>query len=206
MRGRARLCSGLLALTLSACGAGTGKDDSKAHRPKGTGPVGIDADVGRAVVSLVRAFELPDEVASAVLLGEGPLALDTTDGDGDSDPTWVETLDIDDDGSMNETRFLWDDEDDILYAYAFETSDCLRGEGTNDGGMLVAVYGENNSRGAPTGSGFWVVGLDAGECSARHAMLWGCRFDEAGEKTKCGEATIDAITGSLEISTIEPLN
>lgn len=206
MRNLARACSGLLALTLSACGGGAGEDGAEGRPSAGAGLTGVQADVGRAVVSLVRAFELPDAVASAVLLGEGPVSLDTSDGEGDSDPSWVEPLDIDQDGSVNETRLIWDDEDQILYAYAFETFDCRSGDGTADGGMLVAVYGEENSRGEPPGSGFYVVGLDAGECSAKNAMLWGCRFDETGVMTKCGEATIDVATGSLEISTIEPLD
>ena len=206
MRDRARVCAALLALTLAACGGGAGEDRAEGAPPAGAVPAGIDADVGKAVVSLIRAFELPDHVAGAVLLGEGPLTVDTTDGEGDSDPSWAQTLDIDEDGSPNDTRLLWDDEDDILYVYAFETFDCLRVEGTADGGMLVAVYGEGNTRGKPPGSGFYIVGLDAGECSARNATLWGCRFDETGAKMKCGEATIDAATGSLEITTIEPID
>jgi len=195
----------MLALVLSACGGDPGEGGPEERRPAEGVPMGVQADVGRAVVSLVRAFKLPDNVATAVLLGEGPVMLDTTDGEGDSDPSWVEPLDIDQDGTTNETRLIWDDEDRILYAYALETFDCLRGDGKADGGMLVAVYGEENSRGEPPGSGFYVIGLDAGECSATKAMLWGCRFDEAGVKTKCGEATIDVATGALEISTIEPL-
>jgi len=194
--------SGSLVLTLSACGGGSGVGDAEETPPA----TGIDADVGKAVITLVRAFELPDSVADAVLLGEGPVALDTTDGDGDTDSRWVETLDIDADGTMNETQLLWDDEDDILYAYAFESFDCLRGEGTADGGMLVAVYGEENTRGAQAGSGFYVVGLDAGECFARNAMLWGCEFDDTGAESKCGEATIDMATGTLEITTIQPID
>jgi hypothetical protein len=206
MRRSARICSGLLALTLSACGGGVGETGGQGGSLAGAGPTGVEADVGRAVVSLVRAFELPDDIVSAVLLGEGPVAIDTTDGEGDTDSLWVETLDIDEDGSMNETRLIWDDEDAILYAHAFETFDCLHGDGTADSGMLVAVYGEGNTRGEPPGSGFYVVGLDAGECAARNAMLWGCRFDEAGKKTKCGEATLDVATGSFEISTVQPLD
>jgi len=198
-----RICiSGLLVLALSACGGGTGEEDAAETRAV----AGIDADIGKAVVTLIRAFELPDGVANAVLLGEGLVALDTTDHDGDADSLWVETLDINENGNMNETQLLWDDEDNILYAYAFEKFDCLRGDGTADGGMLAAIYGEENTRGAPPGSGFYVVGLDAGECFARTAMLWGCEFDETGAKSKCGEATIDPATGTLEITTIQPID
>jgi len=202
MRERTRICvSGLLALALSACAGGTGEEGAEETRAV----AGIDADIGKAVVTLIRAFELPDGVASAVLLGEGPVALDTTDSDGDTDSLWVETLDINENGNMNETQLMWDDEDNILYAYAFEKFDCLRGDGTADGGMLAAIYGEENTRGAPPGSGFYVVGLDAGECFARTAMLWGCEFDETGAKSKCGEATIDPASGTLEITTIQPM-
>jgi hypothetical protein len=161
-------------------------------------------DVGKAVVAMIHAFELPSDVAEAVFLGEGPLAVNTRDGEDDTDARWVETLDIDDDGTLNETQLLWDDEDDILYAFAFETFDCRAGDGTAEGGMLVATYGEHNSRGWPPGSGFYLIGLDAGECHAKTAMLWGCRFDENRVRTRCGEGTIDVDTGALDITTVEP--
>jgi len=191
-------------LTLS-CGGAT-EDHPPEAGPAGTRPAGVQADVGKAVVGMVHAFELPTEVAEAVYLGEGPLAMNTSDGDGDTDPRWVETLDINGNGIMNETQLIWDDEDDMLFAFAIETFDCLRGAGTAEGGMLVVTYGKENTRGAPPGSGFWLVGLDAGECDSETATLWGCHFDENGVKTKCGEGTIDVETGALDITTIEPLD
>jgi hypothetical protein len=152
-----------------------------------------------------QAFEVPADASDEVVIGEGAVLLDTTDGEADADSRWVDSIDIDQDGTMNETQLMWDDEDGILYAFAHEVFDCLDGEGTADGGMLVGIFGEENVLGAPVGSGFYIVGLDAGECDARTAMLWGCKFDETGVETKCGEATLDAAAGTVEITTIEPM-
>ena len=195
-----------LLIVVAACAGGTGDggdaDTQKAaYGADAEAEIGIEFDPGDAVIEVVKIFETPpDGEADATLLGEGGLQLDTTDGEFDVDSLWTQSLDVDEDGDADEVQLVYDDEDGILYAYAVDVFDCMGGEGTADAGILMAVYDDGNATGAPEGSGWYVVGLDAGECAAEAAMLWGCEFDPAGEETACGEAILDKAAGTVTIT------
>jgi len=107
----------------------------------------------------------------------------------DTDSVWIETIDIDGDGSADSADLLWDDEDRVLFLHDEGPFTCQSG-GQGSGEMLVAIYGTGNARNQPVGSGWYVVGLDAGECGAKAAGLFGCRFDAQGSTTSCGAAVI----------------
>ena len=203
---RKRICLlgtiGLLVVVAACPGTGDGgdADSQEAYGADAESEIGIEFDPGDAVIEVVKIFETPpDGEVDATLLGEGELQIDTTDGEFDVDSLWTESLDVDDDGDADEIQLVYDDEDGILYAYAVDVFDCLVGEGTADAGILMAIYDDGNSMGAPEGSGWYIVGLDAGECAAEAAMLWGCEFDPAGQETACGTATIDKAAGTVTI-------
>ncbi len=192
-----------LLVCLAACAADTGDvgDAGTQGKHEEKGAVGVEFDPGEAVIAIVRVFETPpDGEVDATLIGEGELSLDTMDGEFDVDALWTDVLDIDEDGDGDEVTLVYDDEDGILYAYAIETFNCLSGEGTASAGILMAIYDDGNAAGAPEGSGWYAVGLDAGECAAEAAVLWGCEFDANGEETVCGTATIDRVTGTVTIT------
>lgn len=107
----------------------------------------------------------------------------------DTDSFWVESIDIDGDGNTDSADLLWDDEDRVLFLHDEGPFTCQSG-GQGDGEMLVAIYGAGNARNQPVGSGWYVVGLDAGECGAKAAGLFGCRFDAKGTATACGAAVV----------------
>ena len=65
----------------------------------------------------------------------------------------------------------------------------------------VATFAAGNPGKRPAGSGFWVADLDAGECGAQAAALWGCKFDANGSETACGLAALDEKTDELVIVT-----
>ncbi len=111
------------------------------------------------------------------------------DSAGDTDSFWIESIDIDGDGNTDSADLLWDDEDRVLFLHDEGPFTCQSG-GQGDGEMLVAIYGTGNARNQPVGSGWYVVGLDAGECGAKAAGLFGCRFDAKGSTTACGAAVI----------------
>ena len=68
-----------------------------------------------------------------------------------------------------------------------------------DRAMMLTVAREfATARGVPLVED--IVGLDAGECAAEAAMLWGCEFDETGNETACGTATVDKAAGTVTIS------
>jgi hypothetical protein len=123
-------------------------------------------------------------------IGKGKATANTANTPDDTDSLWVEKVDIDGDGNVDEASLLWDDEDKVLYLYKDGTFACSNG-GTGSGGMLVAVYGKGNSHGKPAGSGWWAVELDKSECAAQAAGLYGCAFDAKGASTACGMATVD---------------
>lgn len=107
----------------------------------------------------------------------------------DTDSYWVESIDIDGDGNVETADVLWDDEDKVLFLHDEGPFTCQTG-GQGDGELLVAIYGDGNARKRPTGSGWYVVGLDAGECGAKAAGVFGCRFDAKGSATECGAAIV----------------
>ena len=130
-------------------------------------------------------------------IGQGDVHMNTGGANGD-DRTWVQYVDVDWNGRVEKTDLLWDDEDKVLIAYSNTTFACRNG-GTGDGGLLIAVNAEDNSRNRPEGSGFWVAGLDAGECGVPDKGLWGCQFDDKGKATACGMAKIDDQTDDIVI-------
>jgi hypothetical protein len=192
-----------LLVSLAACAAGTGDGDAAGTQDKHgeEAAVGVEFDPGEAVITIVRIFESPpDGEIDATLIGEGALSLETMDDEFDVDALWKESLDVDEDGAADEVTLVYDDEDGILFAYAVDTFDCLSGDGTASAGILMAVHDDGNAAGAPEGSGWYIVGLDAGECAAQAAMLWGCEFDVNREETVCGTAAIDMNAGTVTIT------
>jgi hypothetical protein len=204
MRQLACLLSVLAVLVfLASCAGGTdGGGDAGAHGDQGAyAEVGVEFDPGQAVIDVVKLFEQPpDNEVDATMIGEEGLSLETTDGEFDVDSLWKTSLDIDEDGAADEVTLVYDDEDGILYAYAVDTFECLSGDGTASAGILMGIHDDGNAMGAPESSGWYIVGLDAGECAAQAAMLWGCEFDVDGNETKCGTATIDMAAGMVTIA------
>jgi hypothetical protein len=203
-----RKLAGLLSITallvcLAACAGGAG-DGADADTHEGHGEhaaVGVEFDPGEAIITVVRIFETPpDSKVDGTLIGEGGLSLETMDDEFDVDALWKESLDVDEDGAADEVTLVYDDEDGILFAYAVDSFDCLSGDGTATAGILMAVHDDGNAAGAPEGSGWYIVGLDAGECAAQTAMLWGCEFDANREETVCGTAAIDVSAGTATIT------
>jgi hypothetical protein len=131
-------------------------------------------------------------------IGKEKVKAKTANGTDDTDSIWVEQLDIDGDGDVEETNLLWDDEDKVLYLYADGTFTCANG-GTGEGGMLIPLYGDGNTYKKPVGSGWYAVGLDKSECAAETAGIYGCKFDAKGNATACGAARIDASNDDITI-------
>lgn len=123
-------------------------------------------------------------------IGKGKTSANTANSPDDTDSLWVEKIDVDGDGNVDDASLLWDDEDKVLYIYKEGTFTCAKG-GTGAGGMLIAVYGKGNTHGKPAGSGWWAAELDKSECAAQAAGVYGCAFDAAGASTACGMATVD---------------
>ena len=132
-------------------------------------------------------------------IGKGKAAIGTANTPGDLDDFWVEEIDIDGDGTAEQTDVLWDDEDKVLFLSASGDFKCQNG-GTGTGDMLIAINGKGNSRGRPAGSGFYVVTLDEDECKADEAGSYGCKFDARGVATACGAVIVDDKNDDITIA------
>jgi hypothetical protein len=132
--------------------------------------------------------------------GVGKMKYSTANSAADNDSFWVEKLDVDGDGDVEDTNLVWDDEDKVLFASTTEALECRNG-GTAQADLLVATYASGNARQKPAGAGFWLASLDQGECAAQTASMWGCRFDASGNETACGIASLDEKNDDIVIAT-----
>ena len=162
------------------------------------GPVKVNPPT--SVIDKAKSPAPAADAKKAKSIGKKKVKVNTANSADDTDSMWVEQLDIDGDGNAEEASLLWDDEDKVLYLYADGTFTCTNG-GTGEGGMLIALYGDGNTSKKPVGSGWYVVGLDKGECAAQAAGIFGCKFDAQGNPTACGAAKINAKNDDIMIWT-----
>ena len=111
---------------------------------------------------------------------------------------WTDQVDIDDDGTVEDNRFLWDEQRGVLYTYREDDFRCSNGN-PETGKILMAIYAKGNQAGRPVGSGWYVVGLNAGQCGMAKQGTFGCKFDGSGNYTECGAAVVNDKTGELDV-------
>lgn len=116
--------------------------------------------------------------------------------------SWAEQIDVDNNGTVEQTNLVWDGVDKVLVSDSSGTFTCKNGT-TGSGELLIAVNAAGNKWGRPVGSGFWVASMDKGQCGIPANTLWGCKFDAAGNPTACGVATIDQKNEDLLIVTAQ---
>lgn len=133
----------------------------------------------------------PPTATQKASIGNGAVAVNTANTPGDTDSFWVQQIDIDGDGDMEQTQLLWDDEDKVLFAYAETDVACAYG-GTATVAILAAVNGKGNPRGRPAGSGFYAIYFDGTECGADAASVYGCTFNAAGITTAWAAVMVDS--------------
>jgi len=114
---------------------------------------------------------------------------------------WTEEVDIHDDGSAETTEFLYDAQRGIVYAYGEDDFTCANGK-PEKAGILEAIYAAGNKAGKPVGSGYYVVGLNAGQCAAKKAGAYGCKFDANGDPTECGAIAVNDATGEVTVAVV----
>jgi hypothetical protein len=111
---------------------------------------------------------------------------------------WTEQVDIDDDGTVEDNQFSWDAQRGVLYTYREDDFSCANGN-PETGKILMAIYAKGNKAGKPVGSGWYVVGLNAGQCGVAREGTFGCKFDSSGNYTECGAAVVNNKTGELDV-------
>jgi len=158
------------------------------------------AAVTPAAIAKVAAMVPPASATKTKSVGTGGVQVSTANTASEDDSTWIEEIDVDGDGNVEDTSFVWDDEDKVIFAYTDGTFTCRNGA-TGSGAMIIAVNAAGNSRKRPAGSGFWAVEVDKSECGSQTAGIAGCRFDASGNPTSCGMVTVDAANDDVVIVT-----
>jgi hypothetical protein len=64
----------------------------------------------------------------------------------------------------------------------------------------MGIYTQGNNAGKPSGSGWYVVAVKAGQCGEKKAGLFGCRFDASGKPTSCGTAKVKEESGEVDVA------
>jgi hypothetical protein len=116
---------------------------------------------------------------------------------------WTDQVDIDDDGTVEDNQFLWDALRGVLYTYREDDFTCPNGK-PETGKILMGIYAKGNTAGKPVGSGWYVVGLNAGQCGVAKEGTFGCKFDGSGNYTECGAAVVNDKTGELDVVVAKP--
>jgi len=111
---------------------------------------------------------------------------------------WTEELDVDDDGAVENSQYLYDAKRGVLYTYREDDFACPNGN-PESGSILMALYAKGNPADKPVGSGWYLVNLNAGQCAAKKAGTFGCKFDANGNATECGAATVNNETGEMDV-------
>jgi hypothetical protein len=114
---------------------------------------------------------------------------------------WTEEVAMQDDGSVVTTEFMNDAKRGIVYAYGQDNFTCANGK-PEKAGILEAVYAAGNKAGQPVGSGYYIVSLNAGQCAAKKAGAYGCKFDANGNPTECGAIAVNDATGEVAIAVV----
>jgi hypothetical protein len=154
-----------------------------------------------ALVAKANDPKPPADATKKTSIGKGKTAATTSNGAGDDDSFWVEQIDVDGNGDVEKADVLWDDEDKVLYAYDENDSLLCANGAPASANLLIAINGKGNARNRPAGSGFYLVSLDATECTAQVAETYGCKFDAKGNPTACGVAEVDNINDDIIIAT-----
>src|ERR1700752_5428274 len=155
--------------------------------------------VNPAAVAKKAGTPPPASAKPTKTAGGNKVQVSTANSATDDDSFWVEKLDVDGDGDVEDTNLVWDDEDRILFAYTVGAFGCRNG-GTATAQLLIGTYADGNARKKPAGSGFWIADLDKGACGAQAAALRGYKVDAGGSETACGVATLDDKTDDIVIA------
>ena len=107
-------------------------------------------------------------------------------------------MDVDDDGTVEDSQYLYDAKRGVLYTYREDDFACPNGN-PESGSILMGLYAKGNPANKPVGSGWYLVNLNAGQYAAKKAGTFGCKFDANGNATECGAATVNNATGEIDV-------
>jgi hypothetical protein len=179
-----------LACTVGACQSNSKPSESAAAVPA--------AKVNPSALQAQAKLPPPASATQRSSIGKGSVMVNTANSSGDTDSFWIAQIDIDGDGTLEQTELLWDDEDKVLFAYSETDTPCRYG-GTAVAAVLAGVNGTNSPRGRAAGSGFYAVEFDALECGADRAGLFGCTFDAMDNVSSWAAVVVDSEGDEVDV-------
>ncbi len=186
--------SNLLAVAIAVLWSLTSAPGARAQGST-SGPATVKPPVGA-----VKNVTPPANAKKGTSIGTGTAMAKSGNAAGDQDSVWVQKIDIDGDGDVEEVDVLWDDEDKVLFLYDELDVDCALTDGVASSSLVVTLFGQGNVAKKPVGSGWYVVDLDESECAVEEEALYGCRFDASGKATGCAVATIDYAADEIDFA------
>ena len=165
-----------------------------------SGQTGVQLKAGPQAMAKANNPTPPANAQQKTSIGKGKATINTKNSPTDTDSFWVESIDVDGNGTIETANLLWDDEDKVLFISYEDNFKCKNGA-PGSGSILMGINGAGNPRKRPAGSGFYVVDFDKSECGMQEAGLWGCRFDANGNPTTCGVAILDEKNDDIIIVT-----
>lgn len=157
----------------------------------GTTTSPVKVKVSPALIAKANSATPPANATKQTSIGKGKLKVSTANSANDDDSFWLEQIDVDGNGDVDDANLIWDDEDKVLYYYDDSDSLSCANGGVATADLLIGINGQGNARNRPAGSGFYLVSLDEGECKVAAAGTYGCKFDATGTPTACGLAVVD---------------
>src|SRR5580765_3610473 len=102
--------------SLAAGSLGCSSNSKKAGSAKLSSPPVVKPTP--AVMAMAQNPTPPPDAKQKTVAGAGKLAVNTANNSSDTDAYWVASMDIDGDGTIEETQCLYDSEDGVLYRYS----------------------------------------------------------------------------------------
>jgi len=190
-----------IAFVLCLCALAAGCKNASSSKDAKLEP-GPAVKPSAAALAMAQNPTPPANATKKALAGGGKLTVNTANTPGDQDAFWVVSMDVDSDGTVEQTQCLYDEEDGVLYLYSEDDIPC-KGGGTCNAALLIALNCKGNPRNAAVGSGWCALYLDGGECGAEEAGIFACRFDEHGTVTAWAAATLDEKNDDVKMVAVE---
>src|SRR5262245_18796853 len=89
--------------------------------------VGLNVRPTPTVMAMAQNPTPPANARKVASIGNGTLAVNTANGAEDLDLIWVERIDIDGDGRVDNVQVLYDNVDGVLYFYTQDDVPCRKG-------------------------------------------------------------------------------
>src|ERR1700757_1920641 len=105
----------------------TGKSHSSSSMAQQSGQTGVQLKADPQAMAKANNPIPPANAQQKTSIGKGKATINTQNSPTDTDSFWVETIDVDGNGTVETASLLWDDEDRVLFISYQDTFNCKNG-------------------------------------------------------------------------------